>query len=75
MFELDYNGNRLSIQEHTVAKRSVFRISFSDTRAPLVITQATNFEGLPFWTSVPEGRQKEAEQIGTLILEHLNTKH
>ena len=73
MFELDYKGNNIKVQEHTVAGSKVFRIIFPDRRAPLVVTKAEKFNTEDFWTSVPEGRQKEAEEIGALISEHLNT--
>ncbi|TKK65428.1 hypothetical protein FC093_20165 [Ilyomonas limi] len=74
MFELDYKGSKIRVQEHTVAGTTVFRIVFPDSRKPLVVTRATRNNYTDFWTSVPEGRQKEAEEIGELISEHLNTK-
>jgi len=74
MFELDYNGSKIKVQEHTIASTTVFRIAFPDSRKPLVVTSATHSNYTDFWTSVPEGRQKEAEEIGALISEHLNKK-
>jgi len=73
-FELAYNGNKIKVQEHQVAGQTVFRIVFTDNRKPLVITRATRSNYTDFWTSVPEGRQQEAEEIGAFISEHLNTK-
>lgn len=74
MFELNYKGNSIKVQEHTVTGQTVFRVVFPDSRKPLVLTRAMRINYTDFWTSVPEGRQKEAEEIGALISEHLNTK-
>lgn len=73
-FELAYQGSKIKVQEHQVAGQAVFRIVFPDSRKPLVVTRATRSNYTDFWTSIPEGRQKEAEEIGTLISEHLNAK-
>lgn len=37
---------------------------------PLVITRATGEDRARFWTSIPEGRQAEADQVGPLITRH-----
>lgn len=73
-FELDFNGGKIKIEEHTIAERTIYRILFSDKRSPLIITIATNIYDSHFWTSIPEGRQPEAEEIGALISKHLNIK-
>ncbi len=74
MFELDYKGDKLKVQEHTISGTTVFRIAFPDSRKPLMVTSATRSNYTDFWTSIPEGRQKEAEEIGALISEYLNTR-
>jgi len=74
MFELDYKGHSIQVQEHIVAGQTVFRVVFRDSRKPLVVTKAMHSNYTDFWTSIPEGRQKEAEEIGGLITEYLNTK-
>ncbi|TKK64851.1 hypothetical protein FC093_21600 [Ilyomonas limi] len=73
-FELAYKGSNLKVQEHQVAGQTIFRIVFPDSRKPLVVTRATRSNYTDFWTSVPEGRQQEAEEIGALISEYLTTK-
>jgi hypothetical protein len=52
----------------------MFRIIFSNPGAPLIITRATHENAYRFWTSIPEGRQRQAEEIGTLIEEHYKKK-
>lgn len=74
MFELNFNESKIKVQEHNVNGTTVFRIVFPDSRKPLVVTRASRSNYTDFWTSIPEGRQKEAEKIGALISEHLNTK-
>ena len=58
------------MNRHFVGTQVIFRIVFSDKRPPLVITRAEHSNVHKFWTSIPEGRQKEAEEVGTLISEY-----
>lgn len=44
-----------------------FDVSFSSNRKALVVARAKGRERPFFWTSIPEGRQKEAEGLGKLI--------
>ncbi|MEO8853758.1 MAG: hypothetical protein ABI359_08265 [Ginsengibacter sp.] len=69
-FELDYNDVKIIVQRHSIGAQTVFRISFVDKRAPLVITRTISANSNRFWTSIPEGRQRESEEIGLLISEY-----
>lgn len=69
-FELSYKEEELNVQQHWLGSQTIFRITFSNSRTPLVITRATDANTFRFWTSIPEGRQREAEEIGTLIEEY-----
>lgn len=51
-----------------------FRVTFSSNREPIVIARAKGRDAPFFWTSIPEGRQKEAEGVGTLIEDYLLDK-
>lgn len=73
-FELEVNGKVLKVAEHELAGKRVFHVSFGEGAKPLVITVALSPSGKKFWTSVPQGRQQEAEQIGKLIAEHIRSK-
>jgi len=66
-FELSYEDVKIKVQRHLIGSQTIFRIIFSNSGAPSVITRATNENVYRFWTSVPEGRQREAEEIGKLI--------
>jgi hypothetical protein len=68
--ELDFNNGRIFVKQYNIGSQPVFRIRFSDERNPLVITRGLNAKAVRFWTSVPEGRQPEAEETGKLISCH-----
>jgi len=74
IFELDYKGVKIKVQKHSIAGQVLYRVQFRDKRPPLVITRATNANAARWWTSIPEGRQGEAEEIGPLIAEYLKAK-
>lgn len=71
-FTIQYSSQSYDVAVHAVGKTTVYRISFPDGRKPLVITSATDSNYRNFWTSVPQGRQPEAEEFGKLIDIHLN---
>lgn len=74
IFEMQFKGETLRIQRVDMpGARTVYRILFANRTPPLVITRATNFDADRFWTSIPEGRQREAEQIGPLIAEYVKS--
>ena len=74
LFELFYKNEKIKVQRHSIGSQTIFRIVFSNSRTPLVITRATHENAYRFWTSIPEGRQREAEEIGPLIEEFYKTK-
>lgn len=69
-FEIDIQGLVLTVTSHIINGDEIFRVVFSDNRPPLVVIEATA-GSRPFWTSVPQGRQKEAEFFGARIAEYL----
>ena len=73
IFELGLKYNTIKVRRHLIGTQFIFRIVFMDKRLPMVITRASNSIADNFWTSVPEGRQKEAEEIGILISEYFKT--
>lgn len=72
-FQLDFRQGKIQVQRHSIGAQVIFRVVFSDNRAPLVVTRATHGNAYKFWTSIPEGRQKEAEEVGTLISEYFKS--
>ena len=73
-FELQMNGVTMQIFELAIPKYTAFRIVFSSKRKPLVVARTKDAAKEIFWTSIPEGRQKEAEGVGHLIDEYFKTR-
>ncbi|CAN5818151.1 hypothetical protein BH10BAC2_BH10BAC2_26860 [soil metagenome] len=70
-FVIKYGNTSLYIAPVEIIDRFAFQISFSSSRKPILIVRAVDFSGNRFWTSMPEGRQKEAEGIGLLIEQYI----
>lgn len=73
-FEIVYEGQTASVVEAEIRSRRIFHIRFADNRAPLSITVAEDRKEVKFWTSIPEGRQDEAEKVGRLIAAYIRSK-
>jgi hypothetical protein len=71
IFELNFKDGKVRVQRHSVSHQTIYQIVFSDKRTPLVITRAQNEHAVHWWTSIPEGRQREAEEIGALIADYI----
>jgi len=70
-FEIELNGAAVAVSIHTIRSARVFHVIYPDNRPPLNITIAENTDGKKFWTSVPEGRQEEAEFAGRIIAAYI----
>ena len=71
-FEIDHKDKIARIEKLSVAGQTIFRVEYDETA--IFITRATNATGARFWTSVPEGRRKFAEEIGSLIEKYFKSK-
>ena len=71
IFELGFKEGMIRVQQHFVASHTIYRIVFSDKRDPFVITRVLTDNAARRWTSIPEGRQREAEEIGPLITDYI----
>ena len=72
-FEIDIDGFIMTVTSHLIDGDELFHITFSDGRPPLVVNEAIS-GSRTFWTSIPQGRQKEAEFFGAKIAEKLKNK-
>jgi len=70
-FEIKSGAMLCRVERLKLPGHSAFRIVFGDHRKPLVIARASNADAAKFWTSIPEGRQTEAEEWGALIENYL----
>ena len=73
-FQIESHGVTLTIERLKLAGDVAFRVVFSSGRPAIVIARAIDFDSRKFWTSIPEGRQKEAEGVGLLIEKYLESK-
>jgi hypothetical protein len=72
-FTLDFMDGTIRVQRHSIGAQVIFRVTFSNKRTPLVVTRALHSNAYRFWTSIPEGRQQEAEEVGALISEYFKS--
>lgn len=73
-FDIEYKGLTAKVQQIGYDENRIFNITFSDNRKPLVITVSVKQDGTKWWTSVPQGRQIEAEEVGKLIAIYIRAK-
>lgn len=73
-FEIEFKGNVSKVTEAEIKTRRVFYIQFMDGKKPLTITVGRINKDQKFWTSIPEGRQEEAEEVGKLIAAYIRSK-
>ena len=64
--EIVYKGQRVNVQILDIGTQRIYKVNLPSA-TPLLITRAKNADGVYFWTSVPEGKQQMAVEIGTLI--------
>ena len=74
-FELQYGKQKIKISEHEITNNRVFYVDFQGGSKYLTITVGYDCKDQKFWTSIPEGRQEEAEQIGKLIANYIRSKN
>ncbi len=73
-FEIQHQGKTLKVTEAEIRNRRIFHLQYDDGQKPLTITVARDNKDVKFWTSIPEGRQEEAEKVGKLIADHIRNK-
>ena len=70
-FDVELNGQMVRVSDHTIKSARVFHIVYPNRKPALNITIAEDIDGVKFWTSVPEGRQEEAEFAGKVIATYI----
>jgi len=74
IFYIELAGQQLQVETATISKQVLFHICFPDHRKPFTISRIYSFDRQRFWTSIPEGRFREAQQIGPLIEAYYRAK-
>lgn len=70
-FDVELHRQIVRVSGHKIKSSRVFHLVFPDRKPALNITIAENSDGEKFWTSVPEGRQEEAEFAGKVIAAYI----
>ena len=73
-FSFESHGVIIMCQRLNLPGYVAFKVVFSSKRKPITIARAKGMNAPFFWTSIPEGRQKEAEGVGKLIEGYLLDK-
>ena len=73
-FSFEAHGVTITCHRLDIPKHVAYYIKFSSARKPITIARAKFVDSNVRWTSIPEGRQKEAEGIGELIDKYLSCK-
>ena len=66
-FSFEANGVIITCQRLNLQGSVAYYVEFSSSRKPIVVAKAEFITTPANWTSIPEGRQKEAEGVGKLI--------
>ena len=74
IFSFEAHGVTITCQRLPIPKQVVYYVSFSSSREPITIARAKFVDSDARWTSIPEGRQKEAEGVGALIDQYVANK-
>lgn len=59
------------VSVHIIQSAKIFHLIYDNGREPLNMTIAVRDDGSKFWTSLPEGRQEEAELAGDAVTSYL----
>jgi len=74
IFSIDAHGVIITCQRLDIPKHVAYFVKFSSARKPITVARAKFVDSDIRWTSIPEGRQKEAEGVGKLIDQYLSRK-
>jgi len=72
-FKIELEDDTALVVEQTINGRRVFYAQFKSGKRPLVVAVAEDRQGTKFWTSIPEGRQQEAEIVGKAVATYIRS--
>ena len=73
-FDLQFGNSTIRVEQILIPGQTFFRVLFSNQIPELKLLRATAAGGGKFWTSIPEGRQELAEQVGPIIESYYQSK-
>jgi hypothetical protein len=71
-FHITYEGNLISVE--LISKNGNIYSIEQNNKPVFFITCAKTRNNEPFWTSIPQGNEKLAQELGKLIEEHEKVK-
>jgi hypothetical protein len=71
-FVVYQRGTEMKVEVHELAGKKMYLVT-SNIMEPLLFTREMENNNMGFWKSVPDGREKEAEEIGRLIAKHIQS--
>lgn len=74
IFDLEFGISTIRVEEIKIPGQTFFKVDFSNEIPTLTLLRATNINDEKFWTSIPEGRQNLAKEIGLLIENYYRSK-
>ena len=74
-FDLAFGNAVMRVEEIKVPGQTFFIVNFSNEIPQLRLLRSIDINGSKFWTSIPEGRQNLAEQVGPLIENYYRSKN
>jgi len=66
-YTINYCDYVLHVSEAVIKGTRVFHVEFSINVKPVNLVVVDNGKGFKFWTTIPEGRQAIADEIGPVI--------
>jgi hypothetical protein len=72
VFEISLRGIKTSVQIIRSGGQVLYLVHLKE-QSPIIVSRAKELKGKYFWTSIPEGRQELAQEIGKLIDEYLKS--
>ncbi len=63
-FNISYQNQATKVEVYTIDRREVLKVHLPE---PLFITKIKDKDKYDVWTSLPQGKQKLAEDIGELV--------
>ena len=70
-FVVYHEGTDVKVEVHELMQQKIY-LAESTRLKPLMLIRVAATEDFHYWTSVPPGREKEAEEIGRLIDRHID---
>jgi hypothetical protein len=73
-YTIPYDGYVLTVTEAYIEGSRIFHVEFSINVKPINLVVVESNKGHRYWTSIPQGRQAVADEIGPVIGRYYHDK-